>query len=236
MAREGLVFTDFHFNCPVCNPTRAALISGKYLQRVGIETVVYADKFRHTGINPGTYTIASHLKSRGYQTGIVGKWHLGGVYQTTQGIYYDTLTSVNGCDSIFATTLSLLPKPLVDIGPDTLLACDGETLLFDAYDEDFTSYYWIDQATDSVQRVIYSSTNPKSVQIVQVTGSNGCTAQDRVLIVDNSNVNMFMDLPPQVSDPTASFSINYMPDNVDGWYWSFGDGDTLSGDESPSHS
>jgi len=81
MAREGLVFTDFHSNCPVCSPTRAALISGQYQQRVGIETVVYATRFRHTGIKPGTYTLASYARSQGYSTGIIGKWHLG--YDTT---------------------------------------------------------------------------------------------------------------------------------------------------------
>ena len=77
MAREGLVFTDFHSNCPVCSPTRAALISGQYQQRVGIESVVFAKRFRHTGIYPGTYTLASYAKSLGYKTAIIGKWHLG---------------------------------------------------------------------------------------------------------------------------------------------------------------
>jgi arylsulfatase A len=77
MAREGMVFTDFHSNCPVCSPARAALLSGQYQQRVGIETVVYAKRFRHTGINPGTYTLASYASSLGYSTAIMGKWHLG---------------------------------------------------------------------------------------------------------------------------------------------------------------
>ncbi|HEC41819.1 hypothetical protein LCGC14_2128990 [marine sediment metagenome] len=77
MAREGLLFTDFHSNGPVCSPTRAAIISGRYQQKVGIEAVVYATKFRHTGINPGTYTLANYAKSLGYSTGIIGKWHLG---------------------------------------------------------------------------------------------------------------------------------------------------------------
>jgi len=81
MAREGLAFTDFHSNCPVCSPTRAALISGLYQQRVGIESVVHATRFRHTGINPGTYTVASYAKSQGYRTAITGKWHVG--YDTT---------------------------------------------------------------------------------------------------------------------------------------------------------
>ena len=77
MAREGLLFTDFHSNGAVCSPTRAALLSGQYQQRVGIEAVVHATKFRHTGLNRGTATIASYLKSTGYTTGIAGKWHLG---------------------------------------------------------------------------------------------------------------------------------------------------------------
>jgi arylsulfatase A len=81
MAAEGLVFTDFHSNCPVCSPTRAALMSGQYQQRVGIESVVHATKFRHTGINPGTFTVASYAKAQGYKTAIMGKWHIG--YDTT---------------------------------------------------------------------------------------------------------------------------------------------------------
>ncbi len=81
MARGGVLFTDFHSNCPVCSPTRAALLSGKYQQRVGIEYVVHATRFRHTGLEPDTYTLAGFMKSMGYSTGIMGKWHLG--YDTT---------------------------------------------------------------------------------------------------------------------------------------------------------
>lgn len=77
MAKGGLRFTDFHSNGPVCSPTRAAMLSGRYQQKVGIEAVVHATKFRHTGLTPGTHTIAGHLKSLGYSTGIAGKWHLG---------------------------------------------------------------------------------------------------------------------------------------------------------------
>ena len=53
MAQGGLRFTDFHSNGAVCSPTRAALLSGRYQQKVGIEAVVHATKFRHTGLNPG---------------------------------------------------------------------------------------------------------------------------------------------------------------------------------------
>ena len=77
MASNGLLFTDFHSNSSVCSPTRAALLSGQYQQRVGIEGVVQANKFRHTGLNQDTYTIAQYLKSLNYSTAIIGKWHLG---------------------------------------------------------------------------------------------------------------------------------------------------------------
>ena len=77
MARNGLLFTDFHSNSSVCSPTRAALLSGQYQQRVGIEGVVLANKFRHTGLDQETYTIAQYLKSLNYGTAIIGKWHLG---------------------------------------------------------------------------------------------------------------------------------------------------------------
>jgi arylsulfatase A len=77
LASEGLLFTDFHSNGPVCSPTRAALLSGQYQQRVGIEGVVTTSKFRHTGMNRDTYTIAQYLKSLNYNTAIIGKWHLG---------------------------------------------------------------------------------------------------------------------------------------------------------------
>jgi arylsulfatase A len=77
LASKGMRFTDFHSNGPVCSPTRAALLSGRYQQKAGIEGVVHAVKYRHTGINQETVTLAEYLGREGYRTGIVGKWHLG---------------------------------------------------------------------------------------------------------------------------------------------------------------
>jgi arylsulfatase A len=78
MAREGLKFTDFHSNGAVCSPTRAALLTGRYQQRSGMEGVVYArGETRQTGMDIKEITIADYLKKAGYRTGIVGKWHLG---------------------------------------------------------------------------------------------------------------------------------------------------------------
>ena len=78
LAKGGLRFTDYHSNCPVCSPTRAALLTGRYQQRSGIEGVIYAKgETRQTGIAMEEITFAEVLGKHGYATGIFGKWHLG---------------------------------------------------------------------------------------------------------------------------------------------------------------
>ncbi len=78
LAAAGVRFTDFHSNCPVCSPTRAALLTGRYQQRCGVEGVVTAKgELRHTGMALEETTFAEVLKTAGYATGLFGKWHLG---------------------------------------------------------------------------------------------------------------------------------------------------------------
>ena len=78
LAANGLAFMDYHSNGPVCTPTRAALMTGNYQQRAGLEGVIYADlNKREHGISSSQITIAEYLKTAGYATGIFGKWHLG---------------------------------------------------------------------------------------------------------------------------------------------------------------
>ncbi|TWT51504.1 Arylsulfatase precursor [Thalassoglobus neptunius] len=79
MAAEGMRLTDFHSNGPVCSPTRAALLTGRYQQRAGLQEVVFADpkQNRHHGLQTSETTFAEVLNQLGYATGVVGKWHLG---------------------------------------------------------------------------------------------------------------------------------------------------------------
>ena len=77
LADGGLKFTDFHSNAPVCSPTRAAVMTGRYQQRSGIEGVITAKSHRNRGLGKDQTTIAQILKQAGYATAIYGKWHLG---------------------------------------------------------------------------------------------------------------------------------------------------------------
>ena len=75
MAKEGMRFTDFYVASAVCSPSRAALLTGCYPPRVGITGVLFP---RHSiGLNPEETTIADALKTKGYATACIGKWHLG---------------------------------------------------------------------------------------------------------------------------------------------------------------
>jgi arylsulfatase A len=74
MASEGVRFTDFH-TMPSCSPTRAALLTGCYPQRVGVPRVLFPEDT--IGLHPDEVTLAEILKQQGYATACIGKWHLG---------------------------------------------------------------------------------------------------------------------------------------------------------------
>ena len=76
LARQGVRMTDFYSNGPVCTPTRAALMTGRYQQRVGLEWAISPGQ-KEPGLDVEDSTLARGLKRRGYATALYGKWHLG---------------------------------------------------------------------------------------------------------------------------------------------------------------
>ncbi len=75
LAAEGQRWTSF-YTAPVCTPSRAQLLTGRLAVRTGLSSgVLFPDSTG--GLQPEEVTVAEMLKSRGYATGIVGKWHLG---------------------------------------------------------------------------------------------------------------------------------------------------------------
>jgi arylsulfatase A len=82
MAAEGLRLTSFYSVSPVCTPSRAALMTGRYAARMGIDQMRLANVLfptDKTGLPQSETTVARALKERGYATACIGKWHLGRV-------------------------------------------------------------------------------------------------------------------------------------------------------------
>lgn len=92
LAAEGVKFSDFYANAPVCTPTRAGFMTGRWQQRIGLEFAfgyqveqsrrvngawVPEPDMHGLGLPLGEVTIADRLKAAGYATGAFGKWHLG---------------------------------------------------------------------------------------------------------------------------------------------------------------
>jgi len=75
MAQEGIRFTNWTSAKPVCSPSHASLLTGRYPTRVGVPRVLNPED--RTGMNLNEQTLADLLKARGYKTQCVGKWHLG---------------------------------------------------------------------------------------------------------------------------------------------------------------
>jgi arylsulfatase A len=75
MAAEGVRFTNFCSADPVCSPSRAALLTGRYPTRVGVPRVLFPPD--QGGLNLDETTMANMLKTQSYKTMCIGKWHLG---------------------------------------------------------------------------------------------------------------------------------------------------------------
>jgi arylsulfatase A-like enzyme len=106
LARDGLSFTDAYAACPVCSPTRASILTGKYPATVGVTNFIGGANHPTAGrlvevpyfreLPRTEKTLARALAERGYDAWHVGKWHLGGFasYPDKQGFH----VNIGGCE------------------------------------------------------------------------------------------------------------------------------------------
>lgn len=108
LAAEGMFFSDAYAACPVCSPTRASLLTGKYPATVGITDWIDWDMQWHPqrgrvieppclrGLPASEVTLADALREGGYRTWHIGKWHLGGTGRYPTDCGFDV--NVGGCE------------------------------------------------------------------------------------------------------------------------------------------
>jgi arylsulfatase A-like enzyme len=111
LARRGIRFTQGYAACPVCSPSRASILTGKHPARLKLTN--FQGGFRTDSASPvrpaawkqnldaSELTLAERLRPLGYQTGFVGKWHVGGADSIApwgQGFDYARLIGKNGLD------------------------------------------------------------------------------------------------------------------------------------------
>jgi arylsulfatase A-like enzyme len=134
MAAEGMRFKDFHVAASVCTPSRAALLTGCYPQRVSLPHVLGPKST--IGVSSQEQTIAEILRPRGYATACFGKWHL--------GHYRQFLPTRHGFDEYFGLPYSndMWPRHPTDKNYPQLPLIEGEnTIEYNPDQTKLTTWY-----------------------------------------------------------------------------------------------
>ncbi|WP_421948133.1 sulfatase [Phaeodactylibacter xiamenensis] len=134
MAAEGARFTEFYSISPVCSPSRAGLLTGRYPIRMGIQSVFFPESW--TGMAPEEITLAEALKEQGYTTSCVGKWHL--------GHHHRYLPLQQGFDEYFGIPYSNDMAGVVYM--------EGNEVVTDEVDQRYTTRTYTEKALDFIDR------------------------------------------------------------------------------------
>ncbi len=130
MAAEGMRFTDFYMASPVCSPSRGAMLTGCYPERIGFGSfdgrgVLFPGQ--PLGLNPNEVTTAGLLQEAGYATKIVGKWHCGDQkeflptrhgFDSYYGIPYSNDMGIQKPDDIYPPLPLLRDEEVIQAQPD----------------------------------------------------------------------------------------------------------------------
>ncbi len=132
LAKNGIKFTQAYAACPVCSPTRASILTGKYPARLQLTNFIAGNRTDpKSPVLPANWkpylgteetTIAEILKKDGYATGMVGKWHLGNKELEApwnQGFDYSRMIGKNGLDYYnYSIFLDSYQKEFTDKGTE----------------------------------------------------------------------------------------------------------------------
>jgi len=115
LSREGMRFTHFYSASPVCSPSRAALMTGRYPSRVGIPSVLFPEDTY--GLPLTEMTMAELVKSKQYQTMCLGKWHLGTIPEsmpTNRGFdeFFGMPYSNDQAPSVLMSGMQVIEEPV----------------------------------------------------------------------------------------------------------------------------
>jgi len=215
-----------------CTNTAAILITVNQLPNVSISAaenvICFGEMVTLTGTGASSYSwMPGSLSGEGIN-----------VTPLINTTYIVTGTDLNNCLNTASIDIIVNALPDPNIGPDSLWVCDGEELVFSLENTDGVDTYTImtafESSVDNSLTFTYNISNPPSIVQSSVTGTNGCTSQDVLYLVDNTIVNLFQGIPVN-NDPTFNFSAIQIPSNVDYWIWDFGDGTTLEGGTMAQH-
>jgi len=134
LAKNGIRFTQAYAACPVSSPTRASIMTGKYPARLQLTNFIAGNRTdKDSPVLPANWkpyleareiTIAELLKGKGYTTGMVGKWHLGGhdsIGPWNQGFDFTRMIGKNGLDYYnYSIFLDSYKNEFIDKGTEYL--------------------------------------------------------------------------------------------------------------------
>lgn len=133
-ASEGIRFTNLDSADPVCSPSRAGLITGRYPTRVGVPRVLFPKDTG--GLNLDEVTLANILKARNYKTCAIGKWHL--------GVPEQYLPTSRGFDEYFGVPYS------VDMNPRVLM--EGTKVIEQETDVDYLTQKYTKRSIEFIEK------------------------------------------------------------------------------------
>ena len=150
LAKTGAQLNQFYAQ-PMCTPTRAALMTGRYPFRYGLQTVVILSGQTH-GLDTEEWLLPQALKEAGYQTAIIGKWHLGHgdrkFWPRQRGFDFQYGPLIGEIDYFTHEQHKVLDwylnnKPLKEKGYSTTLLGNAAVRLIDAHDKAKPLYLYL---------------------------------------------------------------------------------------------